>query len=63
MLSFRALVPTMAALNVGHPINLLATEALAVALLLGAEVLVTIDAPMIREGAQRLGLTYRVVDQ
>jgi len=32
------------------------------ALLLGAEVLVSKDAPLIREGAAHLGVTYRVVD-
>ena len=43
LLDFRAVVPTMAALNVGRQLNLLAAEAPAAALLLDAEVLVATD--------------------
>jgi len=50
----------MAALDVGRQLNLLAAEALAAALLLDADVLVATDAPLIRQGAARLGLTYRI---
>ena len=60
LLDFRTVVPTMAALNVGRQLNLLAAEALAAALLLDADVLVATDAPLIRQGAARLGLTYRI---
>ncbi len=60
LLDFRTVVPTMAALDVGRQLNLLAAEALAAALLLDADVLVATDAPLIRQGAARLGLTYRI---
>jgi hypothetical protein len=62
LLDLRTVVPTMAALDVGRQLNLLAAEALAAALLLGAEVLVATDAPLIREGAAHLRLSYRLVD-
>ncbi len=62
LLGLRSVVPTMVALQIGRQPNLLAAEALAVALLLGAEILVATDAPLIRDGAAHLGLAYRVVD-
>jgi hypothetical protein len=62
LLGLRAVVPTMVALQIGRQPNLLASEALAAALLLEAEILVATDAPLIRDGAAHLGLAYRVVD-
>lgn len=49
----------MAARNVGRPLHL-AEEALGPALLLDADVLVATDAPLIRQVAACLGLTYRI---
>lgn len=63
LLSFRKLVPIMTLLDVGRPLNLLAFEALAAALVLNAEIVVTTDTPMLAEGAAHLGLRYRLVSR
>lgn len=60
LLEFRVLVPTMAAFRLGTPLNLLAAEALAAAVLLDAEILVATDAPLIRRGAAIMRQPYRV---
>lgn len=51
----------MSVLNVGRSLNLLAAEALAVGLVVGADIGVTTDAPLVREGAATLGLDDRVI--
>jgi len=61
LVGWRRLVPVMSVLNVGRNLKLLAAEALAVALVVGADIGVTTDAPLVREGAATLGLGYRVV--
>ncbi|MEJ7764827.1 MAG: hypothetical protein WKF86_04980 [Acidimicrobiales bacterium] len=61
MIDLRTLVPTMAALNVDRPLNLLAAEATAAAVLLDAGLVVTTNVPLIEGAAVQLGLTYRVI--
>ena len=61
LVSWRRLVPVMSVLDLGRRPNLLAAEALALGLVLGAEIAVTTDTPHVRDGAAELGLAYRVV--
>jgi len=61
LIGWRRLVPVMSVLNVGRNLNLLAAEALAVGLVVGADIGVTTDAPLVREGAATLDLGYRVI--
>ncbi len=62
LLTSRTVVPVMLALRVRRPLNMLNAEALAVALLTEASVLVTTDAPLLRSGADELGVDYRVIN-
>lgn len=59
----RATVPAMFTLPVRRQPNLLAAEALAVAYLVDARLAVATDAPLLRSGAQDLGLEYELVPQ
>jgi hypothetical protein len=61
LLGWRRLVPVMSVLDIGRTLDLLAAEALAVGLVVGADIGVTTDAPLVREGAATLGLGYRVI--
>ena len=61
LVGWRRLVPVMSVLNIGRTLNLLAAEALAVGLVVGADIGVTTDAPLVREGAATLGLGCRVI--
>ena len=61
LIGWRRLVPVMSVLEVGRNLNLLAAEALAVGLVMGADIAVTTDAPLVRDGASTLGLAYSVV--
>jgi hypothetical protein len=61
LVSWRRLVPVMSVLDVGRGLNLLAAEALALGLVLGADIAVTTDTPLVRDGSAMLGLAYRVV--
>lgn len=61
LINLRELVPIMSALQVPRPINMLNAEALAAAVVLDADLIVTTDSPMLREGAERIGLGYIVV--
>lgn len=56
----RVVVPVMLALRVRRQLNVLSAEALAVAMLVEGELLVTIDAPVLRAGAEDLGVGYTV---
>ena len=58
----RVLIPIMAALETRRRPNLLTAEALALALLTTSVIIVTVDAPLLRAGAEDLGLAYRVVE-
>lgn len=61
LLSLRTLVPVMQALAVSRPLNFLNAEALGAALLLGATIAVTVDAPLLRTGATDLAVDYRLI--
>jgi hypothetical protein len=58
----RVVVPVMFTLRVRRQLNVLAAEALAVALLLPARLLVTTDAPLLRSAADETGVDYQVLD-
>ena len=62
LLSLRVVVPVMQVLAVTRPLNFLNAEALGAALLLDASLAVTVDAPLLRRGAEDLSVTYRLVD-
>lgn len=57
----RVVVPVMFALRVRRQLNVLSAEALAVAVLVGGDLLVTTDAPMLQAGAAELGVAYEIV--
>lgn len=57
-LSLRDLVPVMRALRVSRPLNLLNAEALAAALVLDAELVVSTDGPLLRTAAEEMGVGY-----
>ncbi len=58
LLSLRDLVPVMRALRVSRPLNLLNAEALAAALVLDAEFVVSTGGPLLRQAAGELGVGY-----
>ena len=62
LLSPRLLVPVMAALGTRRRPNFLTAEALAVALITESTLVVSTDAPLLRDGAFDLGIEYRVHD-
>ena len=62
LLSLRVVVPVMQALAVTRPVNFLNAEALGAALLLDASIAVTVDAPLLRAGANDLSVSYRLID-
>jgi hypothetical protein len=57
----RVLVPVMAALVLRRRPNWLTAEALAVALVTESTICVTVDAPLLRDGAEDLGVPIRRV--
>ncbi len=57
----RVVVPVMFAIRVRSQLNVLSADALSVAILVGAGLLVTTDAPMLRAGASELGIEYELV--
>lgn len=61
LLSLRGLVPLMSVMDAGRPLNLLAAEALAAALVVGTDIVVTTDSTGLRAAAQHLDVGYRVV--
>jgi hypothetical protein len=61
LLGPRLIVPVMAALDTRRRPNLLTAEALAGALVTDGTLVVSTDAPLLREGASDLGIGYRVV--
>lgn len=60
LLSLRKLVPVMALLDIGQPLNQLSAEAIAACVVLEAGLLVTTDSPKLRAGAERLHFSYEV---
>ena len=61
LLSLRLLVPIMTSLDVGRPLNLLTTEAVACALVLDAGIAVTTTSALMSHGCDRLGIDLRVL--
>jgi len=57
----RVVVPVMFTLRVERRLNLLGAEALAVALLLPARLLVTTDSPLLRAAAREVGIAYEML--
>ncbi len=55
----RVLIPVMASLEIRRRPNLLTAEALALALVTDSSIVVTVNAPLLREGAHDLGISYR----
>jgi hypothetical protein len=61
LVSLRSLVPIMAVLDLDRPLNLLAAEAVASALLTSAPIAVTTDNPGLREACSVLDIQYALV--
>jgi len=57
----RVLVPVMFELRVRRPLNMLNAEGLAVAVVIGGGVVVSTDSPLLRSGAEDLGIPYQVL--
>jgi hypothetical protein len=62
LVSFRRLVPIMAALDSGRRLNLLTAEAVASALVLDADLAVTTRSPLLDDACARLGVHVMVVN-
>ena len=60
LLSLRFVVPVMQALRVQRPLNFLGAEALAAALMLDANIVVGVHAPLLAAAAAELNVAYRV---
>jgi len=56
----RVLIPVMAALDTRRRPNVLTAEALALAVVTDSSIVVTVDAPLLRQCSQDLGITFRV---
>lgn len=61
LISPRTVVPVMAALQVRRQLNMLTAEALAVALVTGGRLYVTVESPLLTAGADDLKLSYVVL--
>ncbi len=61
LLSLRFVVPVMQILRVRRQLNMLNAEALAAAVLVDASLLVSVDSPLLRSGANDLAVGYDVV--
>lgn len=61
LLSSRTVVPVMAALRVKRQLNMLTAEALAVALVTGGRLLVSVESQLLAAGADDLRLSYLVL--
>jgi hypothetical protein len=61
LIHLRIVVPVMRTLSTRHRLNFLNAEAVAAALLLDATILVTTDAPMLREASAALAIGYEVI--
>ncbi|MGH9055508.1 MAG: hypothetical protein ACRDYY_06530 [Acidimicrobiales bacterium] len=60
LLHQRVVVPVMFTLRVRRQLNILGAEALAVALLLPARLVVTTDAALLRSAAREMGVEYQI---
>lgn len=61
LVSLRIVVPVMRAVSTRHRLNFLNAEAVGAALLLDGTILVTTDAPMLREATGSLVIGYEVI--
>lgn len=61
LLDYRKLVPIMTALDVEHPVNMLAADAIATAIVVDGRILVRTDAPRVRVNALAVGIGYEIV--
>jgi hypothetical protein len=61
LLSLRLLVPIMTSLDVGRPLNLLTSEAVAAALVLDATITVTTTSELMSQSCDRLGIDLRML--
>jgi hypothetical protein len=61
LFGWRITVPVMAELRVRRQVNLLTAEALAVATLAEADIMVSTESPLLQEGAADLGITVQLV--
>jgi len=61
LLSYRTVVPVMAALRVRRPLNMLNAEALAVALIVDGRVRTAVSSELLRSGAQDLAIDDQTV--
>lgn len=57
----RVVMPTMVQLRVSRPVNMLSAEALAVAVLSEARIVVTAPSPLIEAGAAELGVPFTLL--
>jgi hypothetical protein len=60
LLSYRTLVPLMAALRVRRPLNMLNADALAVALVVDGAIRVRVPSALLGDGARDLDVDYEV---
>jgi hypothetical protein len=60
LLGWRTVVPVMAQLRVRHPLNLLSAEALAVAIVTSADIVLSTESPHLTAGASDLGVSCDV---
>ncbi|MDQ6615772.1 MAG: hypothetical protein M3083_13795 [Actinomycetota bacterium] len=63
LLSLRELVPVMTALDTRRRLNLLTAEAVAVAVVLDATIVVTTESALLTETCRDLGVDLRRIDQ
>jgi hypothetical protein len=61
LLDYRKLVLIMTALDVEYPVNMLAADAIATAIVIDGRILVRTDAPLIRAAAFALRVDYTVM--
>lgn len=61
LLDYRKLVPIMTALDAARPLNMLAADAIATAIVVDGRILVRTDAPLVRAHALAVGIGYEIV--
>ena len=61
LLDYRKLVPIMTALDASRPLNMLAADAIATAIVVDGRILVRTDAPLVRTHAFAVGIGYEIV--
>jgi hypothetical protein len=61
LLDYRKLVPVMTALDVVRPVNMLAADAIATAIVVDGQISVRTDAPLVRVNALAVGIGYEIM--